>query len=426
MARLRRLLRSYSLVEKGSEGERTDVFGSNGSSNASQTTAAMLQIVPVDYHRHHTYSTTPTAVTAFELAGSRSSVAALSSLEQTSLPSTSIAVLTTALTMVMPTFRPSETESSFSLVSFISRAPSSLRIPSYPVPEMMMTTPPSTASSSSSPSSSSSSSSSSSFSSSSSSSSPPTSEPKPTPTLTPSSQPQQPYAQNIVLATQLNSIYSILTPSQPCHPNQEACVDGKIARCSNGSFKLEACRQKEEKCWAWPLSSTVGVYVTCRTSLDALKVLGKEALPKKAVRPVVTLTTVVTAFDSYQTSRETSSSPKPGFISVTGPIAGPTPTITTPYLLSTYAPPPREEATYPANPAPKQPPALMVLPVDGYSAKQKDAAPPHKDEAYYSTVTVTETKVPDTVTVTVTLSIKTQITGRLRFPASKNRLRKYP
>ncbi|RDA91273.1 hypothetical protein CP533_6341 [Ophiocordyceps camponoti-saundersi (nom. inval.)] len=227
-----------------------------------------------------------------------------------------------------------------------------------------------------------------------------------------------------MLATHLNKLYSILTPTQPCLPEQKACVDGKIARCKDGAFELEACAQKEE-----------------RTGLDALKVLGKDALPKKLVegagkaqtRSMVTLTTVVTVTDSsssasYQTqsspsSKQPSSSSscthkdhhtatptpssskaptgKPGFISVTGPIAGPTPTITTPYLYPT--PTPSVQA-----PAPK-PPALMVLPLDGLSAQGKAAvvAPKEDDEAgprrVYMTVTVTETeKERDTVTVTVT------------------------
>ncbi|RDA87053.1 hypothetical protein CP532_3253, partial [Ophiocordyceps camponoti-leonardi (nom. inval.)] len=403
---------------------------------------------------------------------------------------TTPSVLTTAMTMVMPTSKPSETEAVFmglashslslSLVSFISR-PSSLQIPSYPVPKMTsqeatttMTMTKTKVSTSSTPSSSSSKDvlpivsilSSPSY------RQIPTTSPSPTPTPTPTpttttrtptqstqqQQQPQPYNQNIVLATHLNNLYSILTPSQRCLPNQEACIDGKIARCSNGSFELEACRQKEERCYAWPFSSTVGVYVACRTSLDALKVLGKEdaAVKKKVAvettlktrtRPVVTLTTVVTVTDesssmtttttpSYPTpptaSIEESTTPssqssraptgKPGFIiPVTGPIAGPTPTITTPYLLSTPAPKPtlypaddetpiKEDAAAPK--AKKQPPALMVLPLDGYSSREKkkaDVAPLQvQDEGSshltYSTVTVTETKVPDTVTVTVVTS----------------------
>ncbi|PHH77838.1 hypothetical protein CDD80_166 [Ophiocordyceps camponoti-rufipedis] len=250
-----------------------------------------------------------------------------------------------------------------------------------------------------------------------------------------SSVPAEMYAKAVAKAKHLNGLYSKLSPHQACSPQQVACIEGKVARCNNGAFDLEACKGADEQCWALPLNGQAYIALACVSRDRALEILGPDGVAhatekaaatttsERVMRPVVTMTTVVTIVDnptphpapsasslqpcpSDSPLSEACSPPpipsssraptgKPGFVMESGPIAGPTPTITIPYLVSTPSPPIRAPAS------PPNPTALVVMPIEDYGRAL--SAPP--TVSIYVTVTVTE-KERETLAVTVTMPLR--------------------
>ncbi|KAF4589260.1 carbohydrate-binding module family 19 protein [Ophiocordyceps camponoti-floridani] len=254
-----------------------------------------------------------------------------------------------------------------------------------------------------------------------------------------SSVPAEIYDKTVAKAKHLNGLYSKLSPKQACSPQQVACIEGKVARCKNGAFDLQACKGADEQCWALPLNGQAYIALACVSRDRALQILGPDGVAhatekaaatttttttlERAIRPVVTMTTVVTIVDSstpYPAPSASSpqscpsdaplsdacSSPsimspsraptgKPGFVTESGLIAGPTPTITTPYLVSM----PSRSMQALANPP--NPTALVVMPIEDYGR----AFPAPPTVSIYVTVTVTE-KERETLAVTVTMPLR--------------------
>ncbi|KAH8174775.1 hypothetical protein LIA77_06194 [Sarocladium implicatum] len=70
------------------------------------------------------------------------------------------------------------------------------------------------------------------------------------------------YQENLESARKINDIYDTLSPDMACAQGQVACITGKIAQCSGGTFDINSCSQGQ-KCFALPSETIDGVAVGC-------------------------------------------------------------------------------------------------------------------------------------------------------------------
>ncbi|RIA99051.1 hypothetical protein C1645_667985, partial [Glomus cerebriforme] len=69
-------------------------------------------------------------------------------------------------------------------------------------------------------------------------------------------------------AIALNNHFNQLTLTSPCQVNENACINGKVAKCDNGAFVIMPCAATLE-CVALPLVNSRGTSITCDTPKDA-------------------------------------------------------------------------------------------------------------------------------------------------------------
>lgn len=74
--------------------------------------------------------------------------------------------------------------------------------------------------------------------------------------------------QNALEAEKLNKQFENLKPDSDCENDENACIDGKFAKCNFGKFVLTDCGPKLS-CFALPLVNKQGTSVTCDTKEDA-------------------------------------------------------------------------------------------------------------------------------------------------------------
>ena len=72
---------------------------------------------------------------------------------------------------------------------------------------------------------------------------------------------------NAQAAQHLNRVFRQLTESTGCSGNQTACIDGALATCTGGKFRLEAC-PAEQACFAIPRTDSPGTETLCATPAD--------------------------------------------------------------------------------------------------------------------------------------------------------------